>query len=55
MTVCSFTIYFVGPDLTIDAFFQKDEAQQKKKWEGNFEIGDIDTSARLYSRLKKTL
>ena len=49
MRVCSFTIYFIDPDLRIEAFFQKDEAQQKLEAEGgwgeggrggdNFEIG----------------
>ena len=47
MAICLFTIYFVDPDLRIEALFQKDETQQKMggggTLVGNFEIEDIYT------------
>ena len=46
MTVCSFTIYFVDPDRGL---------RHSSRKGGNFEIGDIGTSAHLYWRLKKIL
>ena len=56
LTVCSFTIYYVDPELRIEAFFQKDEAQQKMgEGGGNYKMEDIGTSAHLYWRLKKIL
>ena len=43
--------HFVDPDLSVETFFEKDgEAENGAV---DFEIGDIDTSAHFYSRLKK--
>ena len=46
-----FVYHFIDPDLMVEIFFEKERAAENGGVE--FEIGDIDTSAHLYWRLKK--
>ena len=48
-----FVYHFVDPDLRVEIFFEKEGSAENGGVD--FEIGDIDTSAYLYWRLKKTL
>ena len=52
MVIDNILVYrFVNPDLIIEIFFEKDGAGENGGLD--FQIGDIDTSAHLYWRLKK--
>ena len=46
-----FVYHFVDPDLKVEIIFRKEGTA--KNGEIDFEIGDIDTSAHCYWRLKK--
>ena len=47
-----FVYHFVDPDLRVEIYFEKERSAENGGV--NFEIGNIDTSAYLYWRLKKT-
>ena len=46
-----FVYHFVDPDLRVEIYFEKEGSAENGGVD--FEIGDIDTSAYLYWRLKK--
>ena len=46
-----FVYHFVYPDLRVEIYFEKEGSAENGGVD--FEIGDIDTSAYLYWRLKK--
>ena len=42
----TFVYYFINPDLLVEIFFKNEEAGENGS--GEFEIGDIGSSANLY-------